>query len=314
MDIEKIKIKIRESFDAPTSSEDNGRISYSQFSKFVKCPKSWELAYLKNLRTKDPSIHTCFGTSFHETMQEYLTLYLEKSDSHLDYDFPSKLREYMLENYSKDIDNHEHFTTPEELHEFWEDGVAIFEEFRNHKDVYFDPNRYSLLGIEAPIFMRAVNAYDVNMLSFLDIVLYDKLMDLIKIVDIKTSTSGWNKYMREDSLKQSQLVLYKYFFSQHYDVPLEKIDAEFLICKRKLDYGDSRISSFAPPISGDFLNEVNKNLYQFITHCFGNDGSFNLNSNYYAVSGKNNKHCKFCEFKDREDLCPKKERLKEYPN
>lgn len=315
MNKEQIKSRIVESFNNPTSDADSGRISYSQYSKFAKCPKSWELGYGRELRTKDPSIHTTFGTAFHETMQEYLTLYMTDGDEHSDYSMSVKLKEYMLENYAKDIKDYEHFTTPEELHEFWLDGVEIFKEFQKHKDVYFDPNRYSLLGIEAPLFLPAIeDGHEVNMLAFIDIVLYDNLMGIIKIVDIKTSTSGWNKYMREDKLKQAQLVLYKYFFSKQYDVSFDSIDVEFLICKRKLDYGTDRISSFNPPVPGDFLEEVVGNLTKFVKFCFNKDGSYNLNQTYYAVSGKNNKNCKFCEFRSREDLCPKKERLKEFPS
>jgi hypothetical protein len=48
------------------------RVSYSQYSMYQKCPKQWELAYIKGLRTFSQSIHTLFGTAFHETLQNYL--------------------------------------------------------------------------------------------------------------------------------------------------------------------------------------------------------------------------------------------------
>lgn len=313
MNIQEIKKRIDESFDNPTSSEDGGRISYSQYSKFAKCPKSWELGYGRNLRTKDPSIHTMFGTAFHETMQSYLTLYMNDDPSYRDYSFPAMLRQYMIDIYQRDIQDSENYTSAEEMHEFWQDGVEIFEEFDNTKDVYFDPRRYSLLGIEAPLFLPVEDSLNVNILAFIDIVLYDKLMNVVKIVDIKTSTSGWNKYMRGDRLKQAQLILYKMFFAKQYDIPLENLDVEFLICKRKLDYGTERISSYSFPTPGDFLEEVVNNITSFVKYCFNDDGSYNLNNVYYAVSGDRNKNCKFCEFKDREDLCPKKERLKQLP-
>ena len=50
------------------------KISYSQFSMYSQCPKHWELAYVKNLRTFRQSIHTVFGTAMHETLQHYLTV------------------------------------------------------------------------------------------------------------------------------------------------------------------------------------------------------------------------------------------------
>lgn len=312
MNIEALKSKILKSYELPISSETGGRISYSQYSKFAKCPKSWELGYAKELRTKDPSIHTTFGTAFHETVQHYTTMYMNGDDSYKDFNYLSYLKERMLDNYMKDVDNIEHFTTPEELHEFWEDGAKALKEFVDSRNIYIDPKRYDLLGIEVPLFIQATEeSYDVNMLAFIDIVLYDKLRGIVKLIDIKTSTSGWNKNMRLNKLKQAQLVLYKYFFSKQYEVSFEKIELEFLICKRKLDYGTDRISAFSPEIYGDLMLEIFNDLENFIKYCFNEDGSFNLNKTYHAISGKRNENCKYCEFKDREDLCPKKERIRE---
>ena len=42
------------------------KISYSQYAMYSKCPKQWELAYVKKLRTFQQSIHTIFGTAMHE--------------------------------------------------------------------------------------------------------------------------------------------------------------------------------------------------------------------------------------------------------
>lgn len=311
MNIEVLRERIKQSYELPISSETGGRISYSQYSKYAKCPKSWYLSYAMNLRTKDPSIHTTFGTAFHETIQHYTTLYMTGDESFNDFNYLSYLRERMLENYSKDIEGIEHFTTPEELHEFWEDGSKAFKEFADSRNIYIDPKRYELLGIEVPLFIQATEEeFDVNMLAFIDIVLFDKAKNIVKLIDIKTSTSGWNKHMRQNKLKQAQLVLYKYFFSKQYEIPFERIELEFLICKRKLDYGTERISSFSPEIYGDLMIEIFQDLEGFVKYCFNEDGSFNLNNTYNAISGNRNENCKYCEFKDREDLCPKKERIK----
>ena len=51
-------------------------VSYSQFSRYKNCPKSWKLAYIDKETSFDPSIFLIFGTAFHETMQTYLdTMY-----------------------------------------------------------------------------------------------------------------------------------------------------------------------------------------------------------------------------------------------
>jgi hypothetical protein len=313
MNIESVKNKIQESFNVVVNSETGGRISYSQFSKYAKCPKSWELAYLKNLRTKDPSIHTVFGTAFHETFQDYLKVYYNKLDnSFKNYKYKDRLKEFIIENYKKDVKDIEHFSTPEELNEFWTDGNVIFEELLPNIGSYFDNNRYDLLGIEVPLYTDASEIdYDVKMLAYIDIVLYDKVMNTVVLVDIKTSFKGWNKYMRNDKLKQAQLLFYKYYFSKQYNVGYENINVKFLIVTRKLDYGDSRVSLFSIAESKEEIENSILELTNFVENCFETDGSYKQNQIYYAVSGDRNKNCKFCEFKDRENLCPKKGRLKQ---
>ena len=51
-----------------------GKISYSQFSKWVQCPYTWKIEYVDKIRTFQGNIHTLFGTSMHEVLQTYLTV------------------------------------------------------------------------------------------------------------------------------------------------------------------------------------------------------------------------------------------------
>lgn len=309
MNLQEIKSRIEESYKKTVDSDSVGRISYSQYSKYAKCPKSWELAYKENLRTKDPSIHTLFGTSFHETLQEYLGLYM--NGTHKNYDYKDKLKTYMINNYTKDTIDTPHYSNPEELNEFLEDGVTIMDELVPNMYSYFDNKRYQLLGVEVPLYVKAIDLdYDINMLAYVDIVLYDVIMSSIVLVDIKTSVNGWNKHMRSNELKQSQLLFYKYYFSKQYGVSYTNINVKFMIVTRKLEYGNSRISMCTIPETQDSIDNSIKNLTEFIENSFEKDGSYKQNVIHYAISGDRNKNCKYCEFKDREDLCPKKSRIK----
>ena len=57
----------------------NKHISYSSLSTYGKCPKLWEMMYLRKQVPFTQNIYTCFGTAFHETMQEWLEiLYYDK--------------------------------------------------------------------------------------------------------------------------------------------------------------------------------------------------------------------------------------------
>ena len=65
-------------------------------------------------------------------------------------------------------------------------------------------------------------------------VLYHEPTNKFYIYDIKTSRSGWNAKAKKDETKQMQLVLYKKFFNEQYGIPLEDIEVEFFIVKRKI--------------------------------------------------------------------------------
>ena len=47
--------------------------------------------------------------------------------------------------------------------------------------------------------------------GYLDLVFYHERSNKIKIIDIKTSTKGWNKWQKKDDSKQAQLLLYTTF-------------------------------------------------------------------------------------------------------
>ena len=62
----------------------NKYVSYSQYSMYYKCPRSWKLAYIDNLRKKESNIHLVFGTSMHEVIQDWLTVLYEESGAKAD--------------------------------------------------------------------------------------------------------------------------------------------------------------------------------------------------------------------------------------
>ena len=65
------------------------------------------------------------------------------------------------------------------------------------------------------------------MFSKLDVVLWHEEMHRIKILDIKTSTRGWNQNKKNDKGTTNQLVLYKSWFAKQYNV--QSIPATFIL-------------------------------------------------------------------------------------
>jgi hypothetical protein len=300
--------------------EPNGeaKVSYSQFGMYSKCPKQWELAYVKSLREFRQSIHTLFGTAFHETLQEYLTtMYSVSAKAADEMKLEQMLLEKMTSEYSKAVEQMgDHFSNKFELTEFYEDGIAILNYIRKNRSKYFSARNEELVGIEVPIYHPTSDAtQSVMMMGFLDVVIRDKRTDRIKIIDIKTSTQGWNKHQKADKVKVSQLVLYKEYFARQYGFDEDKIDILYLIVKRKLIDGamfpQKRIQEFAPSSGKPTRNKLKQQLNTWITESFDANGNYITDRVYPPIAGKGKKNCKYCEFANREDLCPMSKRISE---
>jgi hypothetical protein len=294
------------------------RISYSQYAMYETCPKHWELAYAKGLRTFSQSIHTIFGTAMHETLQHYLTVMYEKSVKEADaLDLHGMLKQQMVDLYKEAVSKmDDHFSDKFEMNEFYDDGVAIIDWFKKKRGAYFSRKNEELIGIEVKIYHPVDEDNDnIMMLGYLDIVIRDKRDGKITIIDLKTSTMGWNKYQKADKTKTSQLVLYKKYFAEQYGYDVENIDIKYMILKRKLIEGamfpQKRITEFMPASGKPTRNKLARSIKGFVESSFDNEGNYNLEKEYPAIAGKNKKNCKYCEFADQLDLCPISNRIKE---
>ena len=274
-------------------------ISFSQLQMYTECPKKWSLQYREGQKQFTSSIHTVFGTALHETLQKYLEVMYEESGAAADRLNTSEMLEGNLRNeyktqYKKN--NNQHFLSPEDLREFYEDGIEIIREFAKNKGRYFSKRGWYLVGCEIPIMLKpSPSKPNLYFQGFLDVVMYNETTNQFKIIDIKTSKSGWSKYQKKDELKQFQLILYKKFFAEQYNIPIENIDIEFFIVKRKLyeseDFIIRRIQQWSPPSGKIKLNKATQTLHKFIQEAFDKDG-------YREVDHQPtpNNNCSFCPF------------------
>ena len=274
------------------------RISYSQYNQWITCPHKWKLNYIDDLGEYTDSIHTLFGTSMHEVLQTYLTVMYNDTIKMAD---ALPLRDMLLtrmkRNYKQIMERNggEVFCEQTDMEEFYQHGLLILDWFKKKRQNYFSKKGYELVGIEVPINYDLPN--DIKFIGYIDVLLYDKLRDRYKIIDIKTSTMGWNKYMKADKNKTDQLLLYKHFYGAQNDISLDKIDVEYFIVKRKLytkvDFPQRRVQTFTPANGKPSVNKVINNLNQFVNESFI-DGEYNTEHTYMKQPSK--KNCKFCEF------------------
>jgi len=278
------------------------RISYSQYNQWVTCPHKWKLNYIDDLGKYTDSIHTLFGTSMHEVLQTYLTVMYNDTIKMADaLPLDEMLLHRMKTNYTQIMERNggEVFCEQEDMEEFYVHGLTILEWFKKKRNMYFSKKNYELVGIEVPIEYELPNK--IKFIGYMDVVLHDTFRDRYKIIDIKTSTMGWNKWAKADKNKTDQLLLYKQFYGKQHDIPLDKIDVEYFIVKRKLyekvEFPQRRVQTFTPANGTPSINKVMNNLNKFINESFI-DGEYNLEHTYIKQPSK--KNCRFCEFNQTE--------------
>ena len=278
------------------------KISYSQYSQWDVCPHKWKLNYIDKLSEFTDNIHTLFGTSMHEVLQTYLTVMYNDTIKMADaLPLEKMLLHRMKYNYTNAMEKNggEVICEQSDMEEFYKHGLSILDWFKKRRQNYFSKKGYELVGIETPINYDLPN--DIKFIGYIDVLLYDKVRDRYKIIDIKTSTMGWNKYQKADKDKTDQLLLYKQFYGAQHDIPLDKIDVEYFIVKRKLyekvDFPQRRVQTFSPANGKPSINKVVNNLNQFLQESFI-DGEYNMEHTYIKRPSK--KNCRFCEFNQTE--------------
>jgi len=234
----------------------------------------------------------------HEVLQKYLTtLYnasiKEADEMNLEYYLVEAMKKNFLKIKSEIGKNP---CTLAEMDEFKKQGIEILDYFKKNRADYFSKKGYELVGVEVPLNIELKN--NIRFVGYIDIIIRDTLNDIIKIIDFKTSTTGWNDYAKKDESKISQVIMYKKFYSEYYKHPIDKIEVEFLILKRKLlenvNYPQKRIQKFSPPSGATSLKSITKLLNDFIDNCFTVEGDYNINKKYLKT--EDIKKCKFCPF------------------
>jgi hypothetical protein len=275
---------------------------------WAACPHRWALKYIENKEPYQASIHTVFGTAFHETIQSYITTMYEISGAAADkMDLESLFQERFREVYAKEYKaSGAHFTDAIEMSEFFDDGIAILKWLKSRRNKIFTIRKMKLLGIELPLLLKLTN--NIYYKAFIDFALYDEDLNKVYIYDIKTSTRGWSDNEKRDDQKTAQVLLYKEYFARQYGWDVEQIEVEFFIVKRKIyeqaEYPIPRLQSFRPASGKNKRKQAIDNFDTFIKDCFDEVGKPQIKSYLKNVGEKS---CKWCPYKDLLELCDKKQ-------
>ena len=282
------------------------KVSFSQYQLYSSCPRAYKLRYIDKLGESSANIYTIFGTAIHETIQHFLSvMYGVSKKQAMEIDTDKLLLDWMRKEYIKETEKLTEGTicSQLELEEFYGDGRRILEWFKKKIDKFYTKTGFELVGIEIPLNAKVKEG--VNFIGFVDVVMRDLSDNSIIIIDLKTSTRGWNKYQKADKYKNAQIVLYKKYYSELFNIPLEKIKVEYQIMRRKL-YEDAPfpipyMSKHIPANGKPSVNKVYNEFIGFVNEVFDDEGNFN-DLPFPKVPGDKGKNCRFCEFKAR-GLC-----------
>lgn len=270
-------------------------VSFSQYSTWKKCPYQWHQCKIKKVIPEQPNIHFVFGTAIHSTLEHYFKVMYEQSGTAADKENLEDLFETKFsEEYERYYTQHgSHFSTVEEMKEFFEDGIKTIKWLRKNRNKYFSIKKTHLLGTELPLSIEVKN--NVILRSYLDLVLYDEVLNKVKIIDFKTSTQGWKDKEKKDESKYPQLILYKKYFAQQYGINPEIIEIEYIILKRKIweesEFPQKRIQSFSPSSGKNTQNKLTKSFEAFLNDCFDENGKV-IAKEYTKNPSEFN--CKYC--------------------
>jgi hypothetical protein len=278
-------------------------ISYSQTLSYNTCPHQWALSYIKRLQEYRPTIHTVFGTAFHETLQDWLTqLYEGTVKNAMEMDLDALLLSKMQTVYAAEKEKYgQHFSSSEELSEFHSDGVEILKYIKKKRSSFFSTKYTRLVGVEIPLLHKI--SENLYFKGYIDLLLYNEQADRYLIFDIKTSTSGWNQYAKKDDNKLAQLLLYKEFLAKQFQIDVEKVDVQYFIVKRKVPADPEypamgkRVQEFVPPSGKIKRGQANNALMKFIRDAFDDSGQY-VYKDYEKLPSKSN--CMFCPYKNTE--------------
>jgi hypothetical protein len=280
------------------------RVSYSQYGMWTSCQQQFKLSYIDKLGESSANIHTIFGSAMHETIQHFLSvMYGVSKKQALLLDVEGMLKEKLVEHFTTEKAKMTEGTpcTQIELEEFFGDGRQILHYFKTKLDKLYTKSGFELVSIELPL--NAEVRPGVNFVGFIDIVLKEVSSGKIIIIDLKTSTRGWNQYQKADKVKTSQMLLYKKFYSEKYNVPLDKIEVEYQILKRKVsdttEFTIPRISKFVPANGKPSVNAAWKGFMEFVDSVYDEVGAVKQ----VDFPTNKSKACDWCEFKSRK-ICP----------
>jgi hypothetical protein len=225
-------------------------ISFSEMTDWIDCSYRHKLKHIDKVNLDKPSIHTEFGSTIHDALEEYLLNrkpFTSEMFNEINKTFRLKM-EVLNTNHpgsasEKDINDFAKSIEPillavpdwlEEQFPGWEPIAAewnLYEKVEKQKSKFFKGYIDCIIRVPKKKKIRTSNKQTPMRLSELRGVEAETEYD-IYIVDWKTTSWGWDANKKRDFNKQMQLVLYKHFWCKYFGFDLKQVKTGFVLLKR----------------------------------------------------------------------------------
>lgn len=296
---------LNEKYILPTGKH---HLSYSELSDWLSCSFRHKLKHIDKINLDKPSIHTEFGSTIHDALENFLNTKNSITDEVVE---KAKNQFFELMNKLKQID--EKLYVEEEVLEFsesigpilkqvpdwletefpgWQPVAAeweLFESVEKQKEKFF--KGFIDCVIKVPVKQRkSVNNHSPMRMSELTGDKNTEQEFQTVVLDWKTTSWGWAADKKRDFQKQLQLVLYKHFWCKIHNLDLKQVKTGFVLLKRTPKKDGSRCEfvpvSVGPKTEEKALEIVQNMLNQLQQRRFVKNRSSCM---YCVYSGT--KHC-----------------------
>ena len=209
-------------------------ISYSEWKNWLICPHYHKLTYIDKINKFEGNIYTAFGKALHTLCEETLT----KTEQ---YRSQEKIITLLKEQFVKElkalpIDEQQSAANEFDLPLWMTHGIEIIPDLYRSLVEKFGKlgEDWHVLAAEEFLYEPITEFTDAEkkFKGFIDLVVHSKKDEKVHLIDWKTCSWGWRREKKSDKVMAYQLVLYKHFYAQKYDVNPNDIDCHFVLLKR----------------------------------------------------------------------------------
>ena len=209
-------------------------ISYSEWKNWSICPYYHKLTYIDKVKQFQGNIHTAFGKALHTLCEETLTKTEQYKSSEKIITLLKK--EFVKELKALPVEEQQRANNDFNLREWMDKGIEIIPDlYRTLVDKFGKLGEdWHVLAAEEKLYEPISEFTDAEkkFKGFIDLVVMSNKDKKVHLIDWKTCSWGWKREKKSDTTLAYQLVFYKHFYAQKYDVEPKDLECHFVLLKR----------------------------------------------------------------------------------